>query len=101
MKQNQRALLQERVRTLVLTHAIEATLGRLMELGGCEASDELLRLEHRIVAAGRALCATPSEMTLSTMVAVEDALTAIRAVFDRAHERLEAATEAQSVPLAA
>lgn len=90
MKQNDRALLQERVRTLVLRHALEAALGRLIDLGGPEIGEELFQLEHRIVAAGRNLCAMPSEMTLSTMVAVEDAVTTIRAAFDVVQQRIEA-----------
>ena len=97
MKQSERALLQERVRTLVLRHALEAALGRLIDLGGPEIGEELFRLEHRIVAAGRNLGAMPSEMALSTMVAVEDAITTIRAAFDVAHQRLDAEPAPTSV----
>ncbi|GEO99688.1 hypothetical protein [Methylobacterium haplocladii] len=91
MKQNERALLQERVRTLVLIHALEATLSRLMTLSGDGAGEELMQLEHRITAAGRMLGTMPGEMALTTMVAVEDAVGTIRGAFDRAHDRLEAA----------
>lgn len=102
MKHSERALLQERVRTLVLMHAIEATLSRLTTLSGSGAADELMRLEHRIVAAGRTLGTMPGEMALTTMVAVEDAIGTIRGAFDRAHDRLEAAVpQPHAAPIAA
>jgi hypothetical protein len=97
MKHSERALLQERVRTLVLTHALEATLSRLAALSGTSAEHELTHLEHRIAAAGRTLGTMPGEMALTTMVAVEDAITTIRGAFDRAHDRLETASPATLV----
>ncbi|MCE4223943.1 hypothetical protein HCU64_09290 [Methylobacterium sp. C25] len=97
MKHSERALLQERVRTLVLTHALEATLSRLSAMSGSGAEEELTRLEHHIAAAGRTLGTMPGEMALSTMVAVEDAITTIRGAFDRAHDRLEAAAPIASI----
>ncbi|GJE56717.1 hypothetical protein FV217_15695 [Methylobacterium sp. WL9] len=101
MKQSERALLQERVRTLVLTHALEATLSRLMTLSGCDAGEELTRLEHRITAAGRMLGTMPGEMALTTMVAVEDAIGTIRSAFDRAYDRLDAEAVSTAAPIAA
>ena len=101
MKQNERALLQERVRTLVLKHALETTLARILDIAGPEVAEELLKLEHRIVAAARNLGSAQSEVALATMVAVEDAVTTIRTAFDTVHERLEAAAPAKAPALAA
>ncbi len=97
MKQNDRALLQERVRTLVLRHALEAALNRLGAASGAAAEDELLRLEHVIVTAARNLGAVPDALRLAAMVAVEDAVGTIRGAFDAAHQRLEQ----DAAPLAA
>ena len=97
MKHSERALLQERVRTLVLTHALEATLSRLATLSGLGAEEELNRLEHRIAAASRTLGTMPGEMALTTMVAVEDAVATIRGAFDRTHDRLEAAAPTAAI----
>lgn len=94
MKQNDRALLQERVRTLVLRHALEATLNRLAGLAGEGADEELLRLEHAITAAARNLGTVPGTLRLSAMVAVEDAVGTIRGAFDSTHQRLEEAAAA-------
>lgn len=92
MNQNDRALLQERVRTLVLRHALEAALNRLSLLSGAASDDELDRLEHAIVSAARNMSAVPNAMKLSAMVAVEDAVGTIRAAFDSSRRRAEAAT---------
>ena len=102
MKQNDRALLQERVRTLVLRHALEATLSRLASVSGLSAEDELLRLEHAIIAAARNLGTVPEPLRLSALVAVEDAVGTIRGAFDSTHQRLEQAPAgAQDEALAA
>lgn len=102
MKPDERALLQERVRTLVLRHALEAAFGRLATVSGGEAEDELLRLEHTLVATARKIADLPQMASLAAMVAVEDALGTIRDAFDAAHARLEPAiTPAQDTQLAA
>jgi hypothetical protein len=89
MKQNDRAILQDRVRTLVLRHALEATLQRLADLSGGNAEEELLRLEHAIVFAARRAGEAPGTLQLAALVAVEDAVAAIRGAFDTAHQRIE------------
>ena len=91
MKQNERAILQDRVRTLVLRHALEAALQRLSHLSGASAEEELLRLEHSIVLATRRVGEVPGNMQLAALVAVEDAVTAIRTAFDTVHQRIESA----------
>lgn len=94
MKQNDRAILQDRVRTLVLRHALEAALQRLASLSGVNAEEELLRLEHSIVFATRRVGDMPGTLQLATLVAAEDAVTAIRAAFDTVHQRIEMAAPA-------
>ena len=91
MKQNERALLQERVRTLVLRHALEAALQRVADLSGFSAEDDLLRLEHAIVGATRRVGEMPGDVKLATLVAVEDAVAVIRAAFDTVHQAIEPA----------
>lgn len=91
MKQNERAVLQDRVRSLVLRHALEATLQRLAGLAGARAEEHLMTLEHAIVTATRRIGAMPGDVQLATAVAVEDAVAVIRAAFDTAHQRVEAA----------
>ncbi|MEL6059973.1 MULTISPECIES: hypothetical protein [unclassified Methylobacterium] len=92
MKIDERALLQERVRTLVLRHALQAVLDRLAAAtrgAGQDAEAELLSLEHALVAAARGLADRASAQKLAVLVAVEDATATIRAAFDDAHDRLE------------
>ncbi|MGA4554091.1 hypothetical protein [Methylorubrum aminovorans] len=91
MKKNDRAILQDRVRTLVLRHALEAALQRLADLSGACAEEELLRLEHSIVLATRRVGEIPGNVQLAALVAVEDAVAAIRTAFDTVHGRIEAA----------
>ena len=90
MNLTDRALFQERVRTLVMRHALEAALTRLGSATGADAEAELLRLEHAVVAATRSLPTALKDGRLATMVAVEDALVQIRGAFDAAHRRLDA-----------
>ncbi|AWI87621.1 hypothetical protein C0214_04425 [Methylobacterium sp. DM1] len=91
MKQNDRAILQDRVRTLVLRHALEAALQRLAHLSGVSAEEELLRLEHSIVLATRRVGEIPGNVQLAALVAVEEAVAAIRTAFDTVHGQIEAA----------
>ncbi|GJE77318.1 MULTISPECIES: hypothetical protein [Methylorubrum] len=91
MKQNERALLQERVRTLVLRHALEAALQRVADLSGAMAEEDLIKLEHAVVGATRRVGEMPGDVRLATLIAVEDAVTVIRAAFDTVHQRIEAA----------
>ncbi|MCG5248512.1 hypothetical protein MCX33_21460 [Methylorubrum extorquens] len=97
MKQNERAILQDRVRTLVLRHALEAALQRLAHLSGASAEEELLRLEHSLVVATRRVGEVPGNMQLAALVAVEDAVVAIRTAFDTVHQRIEAAPAVSAV----
>lgn len=90
MKQNDRAILQDRVRTLVLRHALEAALQRLARLSDATAEEELLRLEHSIVFAARRAGEIQGNVQLAALVAVEDAVEAIRTAFDTVHQRIEA-----------
>lgn len=101
MKQNERAILQDRVRTLVLRHALEAALQRIAHLSGHSAEEELLKLEHSIVSATRRIGEVPGNVQLAALVAVEDAVTAIRTAFDTVHGRIEAAPAAGPASLAA
>lgn len=91
MKHNDRAILQDRVRTLVLRHALEAALQRMAQLSGDSAEEELLRLEHSIVFATRRIGEVPGNVQLAALVAVEDAVAAIRTAFDSVHQRIETA----------
>jgi hypothetical protein len=93
MKIDERALLQERVRTLVLRHALEAVLERLAIAArdaGKDAETELLDLEQSLVSATRSMADRAISQKLAVLVAVEDANTTIRTAFDAAHDRLEA-----------
>ena len=98
MKLDERALLQERVRTLVLRHAFQAVLDRLAAAArgaGQDAEVELLTLEQSLVAAARGLADRASAQKLAVLVGVEDATATIRSAFDNAHDRLEQLTPPQ------
>jgi hypothetical protein len=97
MKIDERALLQERVRTLVLRHALEAVLDRLATVArdsGRDAEGEFLTLEHSLVTAARSLADRAATQKLAVLVAVEDASATIRAAFNNAHDRLDVAPAA-------
>ncbi len=98
MTSNDRALLQESVKSLVLRHAFHASLVRLSDATGSDAEDELIRLEHSIVTAMRGLGAVPEPMRLSALVAVEDAISVIRAAFDHAHRHREQSEATRANP---
>ena len=92
MKIDERALLQERVRTLVLRHALETVLDRLAAAardGGKDAKHEFLSLEQALVTAARSLADRAATQKLAVLVAVEDASTTIRTAFTNAHDRLD------------
>lgn len=92
MKLDERALLQERVRTLVLRHALEAALERLAgtaRAAGADVEAELLGLERSLLSAARGLADRAAAQKLAILVAVEDAGATIRAAFDSAHARLD------------
>ncbi|MDP4025593.1 hypothetical protein Q8W71_23440 [Methylobacterium sp. NEAU 140] len=93
MKFDDRTRLQERVRTLVLRHALEAALQRLSAAtrdAGRDPEAELLALERTLAATARDLADRASAQKLTVLVAVEDATATIRAAFDAAHARLDA-----------
>lgn len=92
MKLDERALLQERVRTLVLRHALEAALDRLAAAtreAGKEATAEFQSLEQSLLSAARSLADRASAQKLAVLVAVEDASTTVRCAFDNAYSRLD------------
>ncbi|TXN74471.1 hypothetical protein FV228_05760 [Methylobacterium sp. WL18] len=92
MKLDERALLQERVRTLVLRHALEAALDRLAAAtreAGKEATAEFQSLEQSLLSAARSLADRASAQKLAVLVAVEDASATVRSAFDNAHSRLD------------
>lgn len=92
MRLDERALLQERVRTLVLRHALETTLERLAasaRAAGRDAEAEFESLESTLLAAARGLAERASAQKLAVLVAVEDAGATIRAAFDTAHARID------------
>ena len=94
MKLDERAPLQERVRTLVLRHALEAALARLTgaaRAAGADAEAELLSLERSLLSAARGLADRAAAQKLAVLAAVEDAGATIRAAFDGAHARLDQA----------
>jgi hypothetical protein len=93
MKPEERALLQERVRTLVLRHALETALERLgaaARAAGRDAEAELRELERALLAAARSLADRATVQKLSILAAVEDAAGTIQGAFDAAHTRLDA-----------
>ena len=93
MKLDERALLQERVRTLVLRHALEAALERLAAATretGKEAAAEFLSLEQSLLSAARSIADRATSQKLAVLVAVEDASATLRSAFDNAHGRLDA-----------
>lgn len=92
MKIDERALLQERVRTLVLRHALEAALDRLASTAresGKDAEHVLSNLEHALVTAARGIADRATSQKLAVLVAVEDASTTIKAAFSNAQARLD------------
>jgi hypothetical protein len=93
MKLDERALLQERVRTLVLRHALEAALERLAAVTretGREAAAEFHSLEQSLLSAARSIADRATSQKLAVLVAVEDASATLRSAFDNAHGRLDA-----------
>lgn len=93
MKLDERALLQERVRTLVLRHALEAALDRLAgaaRAAGTDPEAELSSLEQVLLSAARGVADRAKAQKLAVLVAVEDAGATIRAAFDNAQARLDA-----------
>lgn len=99
MRIEERALLQERVKTLVLEHALEATLSRLTDLhdpAGRDVGEDLARLENLLLGAARDLADRATQQKLSVLVAVEDVSTTLRAVFDAARTRVAALGQAEA-----
>ncbi|MGU3668672.1 hypothetical protein ACLBX9_31215 [Methylobacterium sp. A49B] len=93
MKIDERALFQERVRTLVLRHALEAVLERLAfaaRESGKNAETEFLNLEQALITAAQSIADRAATQKLAVLNAVEDASATIRAAFNNAHDRLEA-----------
>ena len=89
---DERALLQERVRTLVLRHALEAVLDRLAAAArdsGMDAEREFRVLEQALATAARGLADRASTQKFAVLVAVEDASATIKTAFSNAHHRLD------------
>ncbi|GJD35755.1 hypothetical protein [Methylobacterium aerolatum] len=94
MRIEERALLQERVKTLVLEHALAATLARFTALrdpAGQDVGDDLSRLEDLLLGAARDLADRATQQKLSVLVAVEDVSTTLKTMFDAARLRLTCA----------
>lgn len=93
MKPEERALLQERVKTLVLGQALALALSRLAEAdqaAGRDARADLSGLEEMLLGAARGLADRATAQKLAVLVAVEDVSTALRTAFDGARAQIEA-----------
>ena len=104
MRIEERALLQERVKTLVLEHALEATLTRFADLhdpAGRDVGADLSRLETLLLGAARDLADRATQQKLSVLVAVEDVSTTLRTAFDAARSRVAAIGQAEAGATAA
>ncbi|MCJ2012340.1 hypothetical protein [Methylobacterium sp. J-076] len=92
MKLEERALLQERVKTLVLGHALEMALARLVvadDAAGRDAAVDLSRLEERLLSAARGLADRAAVQKLAVLVAVEDVSVTVKAAFEAAKAQIE------------
>ncbi len=99
MRIEERALLQERVKTLVLEHALEATLTRFADLhdpAGRDVGADLSRLETLLLGAARDLADRATQQKLSVLVAVEDVSTTLKSAFDAARGRVAAIGQAEA-----
>lgn len=106
MKPEERALLQERVKILVLGQALNLALSRLAEAdqaAGRDAWADLSSLEETLLVAARTLADRAAAQKLAVLVAVEDVSTTLRAAFDgaRAQIDLKPAEAAEGAPIAA
>lgn len=107
MKLEERALLQERVKTLVLGHALEAVLAQFAkadQAAGRDAEADLTRLETMLLNAAQGLADRATTQKLSVLVAVEDVSATVRAAFDTARQtldRIRPADEAVGTAIAA
>lgn len=104
MRIEERALLQERVKTLVLEHALEATLARFADMqrtGGVDVGPDLSRLEDLLLNAARDLADRATQQKLSVLVAVEDVSATLKSVFEGARNRIAALSPIEAVTQAA
>lgn len=107
MKLEERALLQERVKTLVLGHALEAVLAQFAKVdiaAGRDAETDLTRLETMLLNAAQGLADRATAQKLSVLVAVEDVSATVRSAFDAARQtihRIRPADEAVQTAIAA
>lgn len=92
MTREERALLQERVKTLVLGHALEAVLAKFVDAdqaAGRDAEADLSRMEEMLLSAARGLADRATSQKLSVLVAVEDVSAIVRTAFDAARETID------------
>lgn len=92
MKLEERALLQERVKTLVLGHALEMALSRFAsadQAAGRDATADLNRLEEVLLSAARGLADRAAVQKLAVLVAVEDVSVTVKAAFETAKAQIE------------
>ena len=92
MTLGERALLQERVKTLVLGHALEAVLAQFAKAdhaAGRDAEADLTRLETTLLNAAQGLADRATSQKLAVLVAVEDVSATVRAAFDAARQTIE------------
>lgn len=107
MKLAERALLQERVKTLVLGHALEAALQQFAkadQAAGQDADADLTRLETMLLNAAQGLADRATAQKLSVLVAVEDVSAIVRSAFETARQtidRIRPADEAAGTAIAA
>jgi hypothetical protein len=92
MKLEERALLQERVKTLVLGHALEGALTRFAEADRAAGRDtlaDLARFEDLLLTAARGLADRATTQKLAVLVAVEDVSATVRAAFEAVRAGIE------------
>lgn len=92
MKPEERTLLQERVKTLVLGQALDLALSRLAESGqaaGRDAEATLASLEDLLLSAARSLADRATTQKLAVLVAVEDVSATLKAAFDGARAKID------------
>ena len=91
MRIEETALLQERVKSLVLEHALEATLSRFAALDGTAGRDvdaDLSTLENLLLKAAQDLADRATQQKLAILVAVEDVSVTLKSMFETTRTRV-------------
>jgi len=103
MKLEERAILQERVKNLVLGQAMHMALARLADAdraAGRDARSDLSAFEETILTAARTLADKAVAQKLAVLVAVEDVSATLKAAFDGARAQIDVARAAESAATA-